>query len=198
MTANLHDPRNVVFVCVANRLRSVFSEFFFEKLLAHTRQELSSLVKPTSAGFIPATLKNQLQSAHVGFPEPFYHRPMAEIARSALFEEGIVVPQDWRSKKLNGEMIWDADLVITALQDQKEELSTLYSTARSKFYTIREMSGRSDYLLFEDFDGLPMDHTYWDYVEGDPVYVSKIIRETRESLLLAFPKILNHLGLEPA
>jgi hypothetical protein len=51
------------------------------------------------------------------------------------------------------------------------------------------------YLLSEDFTVPPMDDTFWDYVDGNPEYVSKVISLTEEMLIRAYPNILKRLGL---
>jgi protein-tyrosine-phosphatase len=156
---------------------------------------LDGRVKASSAGFIPQKLRDHLAGVPVKFPDPFYDRPIAEMTRSILFKKGIVVPEEWRSKELTSEMLEDADLVITALPDQKEELISLFPKAQNKIFTIKEMARWDGYLLSEDFTVPPMDDTFWDYVDGDPEYVSKMIALTEEMLLRAYPNILKRLGL---
>lgn len=188
-------PFHVLFVCISNRVRSVYAEFLFAKMLAERSGGLIHEVKVSSAGFIPQKLKDQLAKAHVRFPNPFYNRPMAQATRAALFKKGIVVSADWSSKELRPEMVEDADLMITALPEQKEELINLFPKARHKIFTTREISKWDGYLIFEDATGLPMDNTFWDYVEENPDYVSKVISETEETLIRTFPNILKQLGV---
>jgi len=156
---------------------------------------LNGRVKVSSAGFIPQKVRDRLARVPVKFPDPFYNRPMAEITRATLFKKGIVVPEEWRSKKLTSEMLEDADLAITALPEQKEELISLFPKAQAKIFTIREMARWDGYLFFEDFAIPPMDDTFWDYVDGNPEYVSKVISLTEETLIRAYPNILESLGL---
>jgi protein-tyrosine-phosphatase len=156
---------------------------------------LDGRIKVSSAGFIPQKLKDHLARVPVKFPDPFFNRPMAEMARSTLFKKGIAVPEEWRSKGLTSEMVEDADLLITALPEQKEELISLFPKAQAKISTIKEMARWDGYVLSEDFTVPPMDDTFWDYVDGNPEYVSKIIALTEEMLIRAYPNILKHLGL---
>jgi hypothetical protein len=93
-------------------------------------------------------------------------------------------------------MVKDTDLMITALPEQKEDLVNLFPEARSRIFTAREMSKWNEYLIFEDSTGLPLDDTYWDYVEENPDYVSQVISGTEKTLARAFPNILKHLGLD--
>jgi len=185
---------HLIFVCVRNRVRSAFAEFLFAKMLAERDERLVNEVKVSSAGFFPQEFKDQLAEVHVSFPDPFYNRPMAQATRSALLKKGIVVSAEWRSKELSPEMVNDADLMITAHPEQKEELINLFPKAQSKIFTIREISKWDGYLVFEDSTGLPMDDTFWDYVEENPDYVSKVISETEKTLVRAFPNILKQLG----
>lgn len=188
-------PLHLIFVCISNRVRSVCSEFLFPKMLSEMDKRLVDQVKVSSAGFMPAKVRERLEKMEVNFPEPFYQRPMAEITRATLLQKGFAIPQEWRSKELSPKMVEEADLIITALPDQKEELSQHYPKARSKIFSIREMSNWEGYLFFEDFTILPKGHTFWDYVEGDPEYVSKVIAFTEETLVRAFPNILKKLGI---
>lgn len=189
-------PFHIVFVCVSNRVRSVFSEFLFSKMLAESGDGLSKKVTVSSAGFLPQKLKDQLAKTLASFPNPFYNRAMAETTRAALLTRGIAVSADWRSKELRPEIVEEADLMITALPEQKEELVSLFPKARPKLFSIREMSKWDKYLMSEDSTRVPLDETFWDYVEENPEYVSKVISETEEILVQAFPNILKHLGFE--
>lgn len=149
----------------------------------------------SSAGFIPQALKDRLTALNIRSPEPFYNRAMSELTMKALLEKGIVVPESWRSKELNLEMIKEADLIVTALPAQKEDISGLYREARNKIFTIRELSERDDYLFFEDLSVIPFNDTFWDYCEEDPEYVSKILRSWEETLTKAIPNIIKQLGI---
>lgn len=164
-------------------------------MLAERDKTLRNAVKVSSAGFIPQKLRNQLAEAEVPFPDPFYNCPMAEGTRAALLKKGIVVSAEWRSKALSPNMVKDADLMITALPEQKEDLINLFPEAQSKIFSTREISRWDEPLVFEDFTGLPLDDTYWEYVEENPDYVSKIISETEQTLIRAFPNILKQLGV---
>ena len=121
-------PPHVTFVCVGNRVRSTFSEFY----LADRFSERAEKISIFSAGFMPQALKDQLAEARIPIPEPFFERPMSELTRAALDEKGIRVPDGWRSKELTPEIIEKTDLVVTAVGVQKEELSAIYKNARSK------------------------------------------------------------------
>ncbi|MGO9567198.1 MAG: hypothetical protein ACLP5H_06640 [Desulfomonilaceae bacterium] len=185
---------HLLFVCVSNRGRSVFAEFFFRKIISELENGLFDRVKVTSAGFIPQAIRDHVAELQIGIPEPFYNRPVAETTRAFLSERGIVVPPDWRSRELTSEMVEEANLIITAIPEQKEDLLKLYPEAEAKIVTVREISRWHRRLRFEDLSTLPGDSSYWNYVEEDADYVKTILSEMEESLTQALPHIFRNLG----
>jgi protein-tyrosine-phosphatase len=187
---------HLLFVCVSNRVRSPFAEFFFQKMMSQRGGRLKNRVKVSSAGFISNKMKDFIAQSHTVSPDPFFGRPMAETTHTALVSHDIVVPADWESKELGPEMVKDADLIITARPDQKEALVILYPDSLARIFSIREISKWNEYLFSEDFRTVPADKNFWDYAEEDPDYVSKVLAETQKLLVRAFPYILDQLGLE--
>ena len=182
---------HVTFVCVRNRVRSTFARFYLEDFL-RKRGEKATV---SSAGFVPQVLKDQLAGAGIPFPVPLFNAPMSRLTRKFLFEKGIRVPQGWRSKALNAEMVDRATLLITALGPQKDELCELYKEASAKSVSIRELSEKQGYLVSEDFSALPLDQNYWYYAEEEPGYVSRVLREWEKTLVSAIPNITKRLGM---
>jgi len=182
---------HVTFVCVRNRVRSTFARFYLEDFL-RKRGEKATV---SSAGFVPQVLKDQLAGAGIPFPVPLFNAPMSRLTREFLLEKGIRVPQDWRSKALNAEMVDRAILIITALGPQKDELCDLYKQASAKIVSIRELSENQGYLVSEDFSALPLDQNYWYYAEEEPGYVSRVLREWEKTLVSAIPNITARLGM---
>lgn len=187
---------HLVFVCVRNRVRSPFAEFFFQKMISQRDSRLRKQVKISSAGFISNKLKDFIAESHIALPDPFYGRPMAETTHAALLSHDIVVPADWESKELGPEMIKDADLIITARPDQKEDLVILYPEALPRIFSIREISKWNEYLFTEDHRTVPADKNFWDCAEEDPDYVLEVLAETQKLLVKAYPYILKQLCLE--
>lgn len=196
----MKEPLHLVFVCMGNRNRSVFAEFFFSKLISEKDNGLVNKIRVTSAGFLPQRMKDRLAALQIGMPDPFFGRPLARTTHAALLSEGIIVPDGWRTKALTREMIEEADLVVTALPDQKKDLVGLYPEAAAKTFAMREISQWEGYLVQEDYDfkGLPWDNTIWDFVEENPEYVSKILSEMEKMLIKSYPNILNKLELKAA
>jgi protein-tyrosine-phosphatase len=182
---------HVTFVCVRNRVRSTFARFYLEDFL-RKRGEKATV---SSAGFVPQVLKDQLAGAGIPFPVPLFNAPMSRLTREFLLEKGIRVPQDWRSKALNAEMVDRATLIITALGPQKDELCDLYKEASAKIVSIRELSEKQGYLVSEDFSVIPLDQNYWYHAEEEPGYVSRVLREWEKTLVSAIPNITARLGM---
>jgi protein-tyrosine-phosphatase len=181
----------VTFVCVRNRVRSTFAKFYLEDFL-RKRGEKATV---SSAGFVPQVLKDQLAGAGIPFPVPLFDAPMSRLTSEFLLKKGIRVPQDWRSKALNAEMVDRASLIITALGPQKDELCDLYKEASAKIVSIRELSEKQGYLVSEDFSAVPLDQNYWYYAEEEPGYVSRVLREWEKTLVSAIPNITKRLGM---
>jgi protein-tyrosine-phosphatase len=182
---------HVVFVCVANRVRSPFAEFLLRDIMGKRGEDITV----SSAGYVPQILKDKLAGHNINIPEPFFNRPMSELARTALFEKGVSVPNGWRSKELSPEIIREADLIFTAMAMQKEALSSLYTEFRNKIFTISDLSEKNDYPFLEDFSVIPLNDNFWHYCEEDPEYVSKTLKAWEEILTSAFPKIIKKLSL---
>ena len=187
MNGNPH----VTFVCVRNRVRSTFAKFYLEDFFRKSGEKATV----SSAGFVPRALKEHLAEAQIPFPEPLFNTSMSRLTREFLFEKGIRVPEDWRSKELSAEMVDRSDLIVTAIGPQKEELCDLYKEACAKIYSIRELSEKKGYLVSEDFSALPLDQNYWYYAEEDPGYVSRVLREWEKTLVSAIPNIARRLGM---
>jgi protein-tyrosine-phosphatase len=182
---------HVVFVCVANRVRSPFAEFLLRDIMGKRGEDITV----SSAGYVPQTLKDKLAGYNISIPESFFNRAMSELTRAALLEKGVRVPNGWRSKELSPEIIREADLIFTAMAMQKEALFSLYTEFRNKIFTISDLSEKNDYPFLEDFSVIPLNDNFWHYCEEDPEYVSKTLKTWEEILIRAFPKIIKKLSL---
>jgi protein-tyrosine-phosphatase len=192
---NSQTVRQLLFVCVRNRVRSAFSEIYFNRLLSQCDAGLAEQVTVGSAGFRHRDMNKLLDDRIIPTPDPFYDQDLSWATRQALSQKGIATPALWRSKALTPQMIATADLVITALPHQKDELIEMYPREASKFITMREISNWDENLVNEDIIGLPLDENFWYECEENSAYARKTLAETEEMLLRAFPVILEKLGL---
>ena len=193
--------RLLVFVCIGNRNRSPFAQFFFSKLISERNKELAPKIRLSSYGFIPQKIKEKIAAMHVGFPDPFFGRPLALSTRTVLLKEGIAVPDRWKTKPLTPEVVKEADMIITVLPEQKTDLIDLYPEAVSKIFTIRELSQWDGPLSWDEdtkYKGISSDINFWDYVEEDIDHVSIALSEMKKMLIMAYPDIVDKLGLNHA
>lgn len=190
-------PLLLVFVCIGNRNRSPFAEFFFSKLIRERDSQLIEEIHVTSAGFLPQRMKDRMTTLKIAPPDPFFGRPLAHTTRKVLHDLGIHVAEEWRTRELTPELIEHADLLITALPGQKTDIIDRYPTCANKIFTIREISQWEGYLVQEDYDfkKIPRDDTLWDYVEENYEYVASILSEMEKMLLKAYPHIMAKLGV---
>lgn len=188
--------RKVLFICVRNRVRSVFAEFYLRTQLIEKMGSLAEEIKISSAGFYPKTLRDIMDEAKIQPPEPFFYTDMSEVVRELLREKEMPVPKGWRSKPLTSDLITAVDVVVTALSWQKKEIAEAFPEVRDKIFTFREMAAWEDDILFETITGLPMDESFWDFCEENPSYVTKVIGEVEELMNRGFPRMLKKLGIE--
>ena len=188
--------RHVLFICVRNRVRSVYAEFYLRKQLDESIDRPTDNIKISSAGLNPKVLKKFLDEAGISPPEPFFHTDMSAIVRERLRAKDIHVPDLWRSKPLTSEMVRAADLIVTALTWQKDEIERAYAPFCSNIFTFKELAEWDDTVLFETLSGLPMDSSFWDYCEEDRIYVTKVINEVENLMDLGFQNMLRQLGIK--
>lgn len=190
-------PLHLVFVCIGNRNRSPFAEFFFSKLISERDNKFVDAIRITSAGFLPQRMKDKMAALKIGAPDPFFGRPLAQTTRTVLLGQGITVSDGWRTRELTPEMVEQADLIITALPGQKNDIIRLYPNVADRTFTMREISQWEDYLLQEDYDfkEIPRDSTLWDFVEENYEYVTNILLEMEKMLIKAYPNIMGKMGL---
>jgi len=143
-------------------------------------------------------MKEKLAELQIGFPDPHFGRPLALSTRTVLLQEGIAVPDGWKTKPLTTEVAREADMIITVLPEQKKELIDLYPEAGAKIVTIREISKWDGTLSWEEhskYKRLPSDIDFWDYVEENRDHVSNSLSEMKKMLIMAYSDILDQLGL---
>jgi protein-tyrosine-phosphatase len=187
--------RFLLFLCLRNRVRSVFAEFFIRDLLKRENQSLSENIIVFSAGFYPEAVKTFMHDANISPPVPFYGIDMSNVAREFMREKGISVPEVWESKALTPEMMETADLIIVALPDQKKELSLLYPEHGRKVSTLKEISQFEEFAAFEGFSDVPMEGDVWGDCEEYYPYVRKTLEDVEKLLLMAYPRIIERLEL---
>jgi protein-tyrosine-phosphatase len=124
--------KSILFVCTGNSCRSVMAEGLMRKRLAELGK---GNIKVSSAGIV----------AMNGFP------PTDETAR-VMKEEGVDVTNHL-SKKLNEEIVKEADLILVMEEIHREFIDTTYPEGSFKTFLLKEY-GVNDDLNFPGSRGV--------------------------------------------
>jgi protein-tyrosine-phosphatase len=118
--------RSILFICDANTCRSPMAEAMLQKMLADFEGKARE-IKVKSAGIAPRARDDSAITWDVKW---------------LLKEEGIQV-ENFRSKDLkrHGELLEEADLVLTMSQEQKSRVYQLPEADGKAVYTLREFVG---------------------------------------------------------
>lgn len=194
MNNKLNAPSyNVLFLCIRNRVRSVFAELFTRDKLIKMDGNLSHVITVNSAGFFPQEVRTYLDKLNAAPPDPFYGVDMSEHVRSQLHKREIAVPDVWQSKCVTPEMIKKSNLIVVAIPSQKKELGELYPEYRQNIVSLKEIAKWKDAVLSEDFSQVPMQGNVWAHWEENQQYVYKTIEEVEKLLTMAIPRIVMRL-----
>jgi len=121
-------PRSILFVCDANTCRSPMAEAMLRKMLADFEGKPGE-IKVSSAAIAPRARDGSDITLDVKW---------------LLKEEGIYV-ENFRSKDLkrHGELLEEADLVLTMSQEQKSRVLQLAEADGKGVYTLKEFIGEA-------------------------------------------------------
>jgi len=121
-------PSHILFVCDANTCRSPMAEAMLRKMLADSEGKASE-IKVNSAAIAPRARDGSDITLDVKW---------------LLKEEGIYV-ENFRSKDLkrHGELLEEADLVLTMSQEQKGRVLQLPEANGKAAYTLKEFVGEA-------------------------------------------------------
>jgi protein-tyrosine-phosphatase len=182
----------ILFVCGANRCRSVVAEHLFRRFLLAADEKLAANVSISSAGIVPRELIRRMKSRGVTISRPFFGRAANESVIAAMARKGIDV-SGYRSRGINRPMVEKADLIIIVAQEVfRRALLSLCPSAESRVLTFREFSGKQGYYLFNDYDDAPRELYGWDWCE-DPKHANAFIAEIEQHLAEVTPKFLEQM-----
>lgn len=186
--------KRVVFVCAANRVRSVAAEHLFRNLLKEI--PLPHPIEVRSAGFPSSEfLKKAKEMRLLDGPrsKPFFGWPPDPGLIEALREWGIEV-SSYRSRRF-GEEDLRADLIVTLDEKLGREIRRIYPEAKEKVISLGELAGDEEDIadpvaLHGPYD--PPGRTPYDL---GPEVFKPCIRKIEEKLRRALPEILRRLGI---
>ena len=153
--------KTILFVCYGNICRSPMAEGFLKKMLKEKISD-TKRIQVLSAGL------NALGSS-----------PTKE-ATEIMKKEGIDI-SGFRSKRLSGELIDKADLVLTMEKSHKETILSLLPQYAHKIFTLKEFAGETENIDISD-----------PYGGGLEAY-KESAKEIKQTLMKSFDKIVNYM-----
>jgi protein-tyrosine-phosphatase len=182
----------ILFVCGANRCRSVVAEHLFRHLLLSADEKLAAEVSISSAGIVPRELVRRMKSRGRIIPRPFYGRAANESVVAAMAQKGIDA-SGHRSRGVNRLVVEKADLVIIAAQEVfKQAVLSLCPPAERRVLTLREFTGKQGYYIWDDYDDEPREIQGWDWCE-DPKHAAAFVAEMEQHLAEVIPQFLGYM-----
>ncbi len=182
--------KQMLFVCSANRLRSVVAEHMFRSLLFQMDQDLARQIEISSAGVDAAECIECINQRGMVRSTPYFGKAPASSAVAALAKRGVDI-SGYRSLEVNVAMVQDADLVLTAQEVNKRGVLEICPEADGKVFTLMEFSGDNLYYLFHDCRNMAPELRYKpDF--GDVLEITEALTvEVEKCLSKAMPKILD-------
>jgi protein-tyrosine-phosphatase len=182
----------ILFVCGANRCRSVVAEHLFRQFLLAADEKLAAKVSISSAGIVPREMIRRMKSRGRTISRPFFGRLPNEAVVAAMAKKGIDI-SGYRSRGVNRPVVEKADLIIIVAQEVfRQALLSLCPSAESRVLTFGEFSGKQGYYLFDDYDTAPRELYGWDWCE-DPKHATAFIAEMEQHLAEVMPQFLERM-----
>lgn len=182
--------KQILFLCSANRLRSVIAAQVFRSLLFQRDRDLAHQIRVSSAGVIAEECIECFHSR--GLPGLSFGRSPASSAVAALAKRGIDV-SGYLSQELDTAMVKEADLILAVLQVNKQGVLELCPQAKGKVFTLMEFTGEELYYLFHDCHNLAPELYHKPDFGNDPAITEALTVEAEKCLAKAMPKILDFL-----
>jgi protein-tyrosine-phosphatase len=191
--------KSLLFVCGANRGRSVASEYTLRNMLKERDEEIASQVKVSSAGLMCQGDLDWLKDYDISPPEPMFGRPAYRGLITLLQERGIDI-SGHRSRELTSQMIAEADLIIVSEEYPPFREAALFSSwpqAEEKTFTFSEFveaqKAENPYLISESPHAQP--YPAEDSYDFSPEYWESCVAEIEGYLTAKLDKFLSYLQL---
>ncbi len=190
--------KTVIFLCTANRCRSLMGEYFLRSLLQE--RGLDKKVVVMSAGVMAEEYwsfyeKKVASFGHEAKYDHFYDKAPYPTTITCMERRGWDT-SSYRSQILTKELVEAAALVIAMEKEQKDASLKQYPELSGRIATLRELSGEEGALLLEESYYQP------EYNARDPhfvfyseAYVEKSFQEIEECLRKGLPALLELIGI---
>ena len=193
------NSKMVIFLCTANRCRSVMGEYYLRSLLQE--MGLDKNVDVISAGVMADEYWSFYEKKVASFGhevkfEHFYAKAPYPTTITCMKRRGWDV-SSYLSQSLTLELVEKAALVIAMEKEQKEASLAQYPELAGRIVTLRELSGEEGALLLEESYYQP------EYNAKDPhfvfyseAYVEKSFQEIEECLRRGLPAVLEAIRID--
>lgn len=186
-------PKQVLFICIFNRSRSVVAEYLVRNMLDHKGSDYAMNVTVSSAGLLSKGLTHWFHIRNIPLPRPLFNQPPSKAVQTALLKQGIDISQH-RSRPVTRAMLERSDIIIPMVSLLKEEIISSYPETEGKVFLPKELLGEEVDFFWEEPSVAPYDRDYLDFVHDDMGYVVAVIDEIDEFLQRALPAILSRLS----
>lgn len=183
----------VVFVCTANRCRSLLAEYCLRSFLAETRY--AEVLEVASAGmmteaywrFFEGFLKDHGKTMR---REDFYGVPPYASTLACMRRRGWEAA-NYLSQPFSAALAAKAALVVVMERVQGTEVVARYPDLTGRVLTLRELAGETEPLLLEESYYRPrFDASDPHYVSYEEDYVERSFQEIKACLLRGLTKLL--------
>ena len=183
--------KRILFVCIANRCRSVIAEHLLRGMLLEADEKLAHEVEISSGGIFPRECVQCSKDHGIDITRPYYGKAPNQPVIAMLAEKGIDV-SNYRSRGVNRPMLEQANLVITLLQVYKRGVLFLFPSGADRTFTFCEFTGTEGYFLYDDCQTAPHELKRRD-LHDIPEMVNGLFAEIEQQLTQAMPKFLDFL-----
>lgn len=128
---------NVLFVCYANRERSILAEYLLRYLLKKECPHVEAKMNIESAGIMPENYLKMAEEQGKPFRLPYFGKYPGRYVTQYLSERGVDAAS-YRSREMKKEMAYKADLILAVDQVMKNEISTRWPEVSAKLFTFKE------------------------------------------------------------
>jgi protein-tyrosine-phosphatase len=191
--------KSLLFICGANRGRSVASEHIFRHMLKERDENIASEVKVASAGLICNEDLEWLKGYAVTPPDPIFGRPAYQGLIALLQRRGIDI-SGHRSRELSNQMVEEADLIIISEEHppfRKTALLSSWPQAEEKAFTFSEFveAQKAEGQLLVTEDPYAQPHPDQESYDFSPEYWQSCVAEIEGYLAEKMDKFLSYLQL---
>jgi len=187
--------KNLIFICIENRFRSVAAEYLFRKMLLDNDADPAGKINVQSAGFLNKTFWSFTKRHKISLSHPIYRKRAPDRVREILLNDYGLNVSSHISRHLKRDMVKNTDMIITFSLLQKADLGELFPELRLKIFQAGESfeDGDEVYQSWNDVTMYPHDDNLFRHVYENPKVVRRMVADIHDCLIRMYQDILNYL-----